>query len=328
MPVKRVAGNEPVVKEKKSKKSFRKAPKRTFKLPTEKKSIVESFAEYAVLLYGREKIGKTTLGEQFPGAIFAAFEPGIKGLEVYDFFGDNGVIPDWEAFRALVDLLVSQGIKDSDFSTVVVDTVDRAYDMCLACVCKEMRIPYPGIGADGKDDWGKSWGAIRKEFTHQFYRLGSAGFGALFISHAKDSVVESKSGQKYTRIVPTMSGQARAVVEALADFIFYAEYYNTPAGTNRVLVCQGDEIITAGARKGVSHSFPQFLPLLEEGCYAVIEAAFRGAYAGLDISELNTVNLTTKAGRNFLKGQSTKHALARRKKLIPRGERKAPKRKK
>ena len=303
--------------------------RKTWRLPVNPKAIVEAFNRYVTLIYGREKIGKTTLASQFPGAIFAAFEPGVKRLQVHEFFEENEGAPSWEAFKGLVSLLVEQGVHDSPFDTVVVDTVDMAYVMCLNWVCQKLRIDYPGTSSDGGEDFGKSWAAVRTEFTEVFYQLANAGFGILFISHAKEELVESRTGNKYTRIFPSMSAQGRKVVEAMADFFFYADYYNTEdGGTNRVLVCRGDEIIWAGARGGLQSTFPDFLPLLKEGGYEVIEAAFTGEYAGLKLSELRANKLTTKAGATFLKRQATGRAVATRRSPKKTGTRRVSKKKK
>ena len=48
------------------------------KLPTKKSKIESDLSKYSILLYGKIKIGKTSLAAQFPDALFLMTEPGGK----------------------------------------------------------------------------------------------------------------------------------------------------------------------------------------------------------------------------------------------------------
>jgi hypothetical protein len=267
-------------------------------LPTLPKVRDEDFSHYTTLLYGREKIGKTTVAASWPEAIFFSCEPGTKGLEVYELNAEKGGVKSWEIFREGVSLLEKNPGK---FQSVILDTVDRAYDMCMDYVCKTRGIEYPGVDNIGREDFGKSWRAVKQEFIDCIHRISQSGRGILFVSHAKESDVQSASGSKYTIIHPTYSGQAKAVVEALVDFIFYAEYVKDTTGTTRrILVCQGDECVRAGARQGIVADFPKFLPMEREGEYDIILKAFTGEYTGLDAKTLLPTNITSEVGKNFI----------------------------
>ena len=272
-------------------------------LPTAPKPKDEDFSHYTTLLYGREKIGKTTVAASWPEAIFFCCEPGTKGLEVYELNHEKGGVKTWDIFREGVALLEKN---PGRFQSVIVDTVDRAYDMCLDWVCKTRNIEYPGVDALGREDYGKSWRAVKQEFVSCIHRISQSGRGILFISHAKESDVESASGQKYTIIHPTYSGQAKNVVEALVDFIFYAEYIKAPDGsTQRILVCRGDECVRAGARQGIVADFPAFLPMKKVDGYGVILRAFQGTEPGLDPKTLLPANNTTSVGKNLINRSKT-----------------------
>ena len=268
-------------------------------LPTTKKEIETDFLRYIVLIYGREKIGKTTLFSQFPDIVFAATEPGTKGISVFEFNAEDGGVRDWAIFRTMVDLLVNT---DHQFKGVCIDTADRAYDMCLDWVCANRGIEYPGETASGDEDWGKSWRAVRTEFMEQIHRLRQAGLGIYFTSHSKETTIRTRSGEKYSRIFPSMSGQARTVIEALVDFFFYAEYVKTGQGTERVLICEGDETIWAGARASLVGVFPQFIPMLRKGGFEILKDAFEGNYSGLNAAALRPTKSTTETAGTFIKG--------------------------
>lgn len=273
-------------------------------LPDEPKEPDHDLSHYTMLLYGREKIGKTTVLSSFPDAIFFATEPGTKGLRIFEFNHEDGGVKNWDIFRKGVELLEKNPGK---FKTVVIDTVDRAYDMCLDWVCENKGIEYPGTDSDGKEDFGKSWRAVKTEFMEMMHRISQSGRGICLTSHAKETTIKTKSGDKYDRIFPTMGNQARAIVEAMVDLFFYAEYIKD----QRVLICKGDETIWAGARETVTKEFPQFLPMEKENGYEVIKAAFLGEYEGLDPATLMPGKTTTKTGREFVLKARTKAAVTK-----------------
>lgn len=267
------------------------------KLPLAKKAVEQDLGKYILLMYGREKIGKTTFFSSFPRSIFFCTEPGSKALSVFELNADDGGVKDWNIFREGVDLLCKQGIKR--FNTVIIDTVDRAYDFCLDWVCKERGIEYPGVDVSGEQDYGKSWRAVRQEFLEQIHKLLRAGIGICFTSHAKEEAIKTKSGERFTRIFPSMSNQARNVVEAIVDMFFYAEYFKDiqTQEVKRILITQGDDTIWAGCRVD---KIPRFIPLVKENGYELLRQAFIGEHKGLNLDSFMTAKTTTKTGAEFL----------------------------
>lgn len=271
-------------------------------LPTRPKEPDTDLSHYTLLVYGREKIGKTTLFASFPEAVFFSTEPGTKGLRIFELNADDGGVRNWDIFRQGVDLLEAN---PGQFKNVIIDTVDRAYDMCLDWVCRTRGIEYPGTDANGKEDYGKSWRAVKEEFTDQIHRILQTGRGVCFSSHANEVDIRSRNGESYTRICPSMSGQARKVIEALVDLFFYAEYVRDIDGnTRRILICEGDETIWAGARATVTESFPRFLPLEKNG-YKVIRDAFLGKHEGIAASEIMPGKATTETGKQYIRKART-----------------------
>ena len=272
-------------------------------LPTERKVPEGNMIKYAALIYGREKIGKTTVLASFPGAIFLSTEPGTKGLSIFEYNSQDGGVKSWDILRAGVDALVAD--KAQRFQTVVIDTADRAYDMCLDWVCENRGVEYPGKDSDGKEDFGKSWRAVKQEFIDQINRLIHAGYGVWFTSHARETEIKLKNGNKYDKIYPSMSNQARAAIEALVDFWFYAEYVTGPDNkTHRILICEGDETLWAGGRPTpFIQQWPRFLPMTNDGtAFSIIESAFKGEYAGLDPLTLLPSNATKAVASKLLVG--------------------------
>jgi len=249
-------------------------------LPTERKKPETDPLRYTLLLYGREKIGKTTWLASFPGAIFFSTEPGTKGLPIFEYNSDDGGCRSWEILRHGVKLLEQD---TSKFKTVVIDTADRAYELCMDYVCKSLGIPHPGEDIGGKKDYGRSWKEIKKEFTSVLHRILQTGRGLVLTSHAKEETFRSRSGEEFTRIHPSMPGQARSVVESLVDLFFYCEYMRAPDGsTKRVIITSGDEVVFAGHRSLDGVSLPHLIPMTKEGGFNLYALAFAGKDVGLD----------------------------------------------
>lgn len=276
--VKRVAATAP-------RTIARAEPAAGLSLPTAPKKACADFLRYASLIYGRPGIGKTTWAASFPDALLLSCERVSKGIECFDFNAENGGVRDWATMRAAVDLLEKE---KGRFKTIVIDTIDAAYNHALAFACKRMGIAHPQ-----DEGYGKGWDAVKAEFVGVMDRIWATGRGLVFISHAKEAEIQSYSGEKYTRIQPTMSGQAYNFIKAKTDFVFYAEYYRDAAGNPfRILVTQGDDVVDAKS----AGNLPRFLPLTKEDGVETVLAAFRGEDVGIDPADLRSGKQTSKSG--------------------------------
>src|ERR1044071_8279298 len=200
-------------------------------LPTEKSKPETSLSKYSILLYGQEKIGKTSFASNFPKPIFLLFEPGAKDLEIY-----KEDIKDWNHFRRILkDLEV-----DKSFQNVIFDTADVAYNMIERYVCEAN-----GVSDPNDMEYGKGWRKIRQEITQSLTRLLKTGKGVLFTSHSTEKEFKRRDGASTDRIVPTMSKQMREILEPIVDIWCYYRYTKTGG---REFVIRGNEELAAGHR--------------------------------------------------------------------------------
>lgn len=85
---------------------------------------------YSVFFYGEWKTGKTTIASKFPNALLLAFEKGYNALA--------GIRPQpinsWAEFKKVLRQLKDPRAKEM-YETVVLDTVDIAYDYCTKYIC-------------------------------------------------------------------------------------------------------------------------------------------------------------------------------------------------
>ena len=178
-------------------------------LPKKPNPPITDPSQYTTMVYGQPKIGKTTFASHATKPLFLATEPGTKALEVYDV-----QIRDWDT---LLTTLGEVAKGDHDFKEIVVDTVDNAYEFCKAAVCAE----------NGWDDpadagYGKGFNAVNGEFKRVMLKLVSLPYGVMLLSHAKEKIVETRTGD-YTRIVPTMPDGAAKIVKGLVDVMLYCD---------------------------------------------------------------------------------------------------------
>lgn len=201
------------------------------KLPTKKSRPKPKLQDYSVLIYGREKIGKTSMCSHFPETCFLMCEPGGKALSLYQV-----PVTNWEELRGYVELLA----KDKKYQTIVIDTADLAYKYCLEHVCEEMGMDHPS-----DESHGKGWNMVSDEFHKLMARAQSVGKGVVFLSHEKDKELTKANGGTQTRVEPTMTGSAQKTLLPMMDVIGYYHYDDSD---KRILRIRGTEMYTAGCR--------------------------------------------------------------------------------
>jgi len=176
---------------------------------------------------------------------------------------------------------------------IIVDTVDKLYDKCEKYICEKL-----GINNLADEEWGKGYAACRKRVRclhHNSFStfsrrclVAGGGVGLILITHTEEREVKRRGGGAYDRIVPTMSNQARKVIEPLVDIWTYYMY----DGEKRYLVILGDDHIAAGHRLGERFRTPEGKAIrrIDMGrsshrAYKNLMAAFNNEYALLERME-------------------------------------------
>lgn len=201
-----------------------------YSLPEEKSSPSEKLQDYSILLYGKKKIGKTSLTAQFDKTISLMCEPGGKAQAMYQAPCRN-----WAELRAKTKL----AIKDNRFETIAVDTADFSYEFCMEYICKKLVIDHPS-----DEGYGKGWKAVRAEYTLWVNELLHSGKGVIFISHSKDEEFKTRRNDSYNKVGASMAGQAKDILEGLVDIWACYDY----DGQDRFLIIGGSDEVDAGHR--------------------------------------------------------------------------------
>lgn len=212
-------------------------------LPEKKTAPREHVEDYLWLLYGVPKIGKSTFCSQMNEPFFIATEPGLNALSVYAVFPKT-----WEEV-----LETGAELDKSDrFGTVVLDTVDNAYQMAMDYTCKLHNIKHP------QDlEYGKGWHLVNTEFQRVINKLAQSRRGLVLVSHSQDITIKTRTAE-ISKSVPTLSGGARKFTLGLSDIILYAEMVETKEGITRTLHAAPSENWEAGDRTG---RLPSEMPL-------------------------------------------------------------------
>lgn len=178
-------------------------------LPTGKTQPRTDLRDLTVLVYGRNKIGKSTLCSQAEGALFLATEAGLNSIEVY-----QAPISNWEQMLAAC-AEIAEG--KHQFKTIIIDTVDLAYRYCADYICRKFKIEH-----ESDLGYGKGFALVNNEFQRVLNRLAQLPYGLFLVSHSQEREIETRTG-KIVRTVPTLPDKARKIVLGMVDIILYAD---------------------------------------------------------------------------------------------------------
>lgn len=191
--------------------------------------------QQTILLYGREKIGKSTIASHFSNPLFLELEPGLKNIQC-----DKLEITQWEKMTKAIDLLE----RDSGgYDIRVVDTVSRMWDQCRDYILRTN-----GWDHEQEGGYGRGYDAIRDEFRRAFDRLCALG-GLLLVAHdITEEITKPHKVVSYTHA--RLDKRCRAIVEPAVEMILFADTETEKGVTKRVLRTKRTEYHEAGDRSG------------------------------------------------------------------------------
>ena len=201
---------------------------------------------YSVFLYGQPKSGKTTIATKFPNHLLLAFEKGYNAIPG----AMAQPINSWAEFRQVLRQLKDPDVK-TRFETIIIDTVDIAYDYCQKYVCANAKRPDGGFGVDNISDipYGKGFGMVSEEFDECLRSIVQMDYGLVMISHATDKTFKDERGEEYQQIVPTLDKRAKNIVSRMVDLYGYSRIVTDDKGNNLTkLFLRGTPRYEAGSR--------------------------------------------------------------------------------
>jgi len=231
-------------------------------LPTQLSKIENELSKQIVLVYGRPKIGKSTLCAQFDKALFLATEPGLSQLEVY-----KCNITSWEGFmEACKDIAGGQ----HEFKTIVIDTIDNLIPLLQAYIEKVNEVDYIG-----DIPHGKGWFLATQELRRVLTKLAMMPYGLVLVSHSKQEEIETKT-KKYNRFTIDLSGKNQNAVLNLMDIILFMDSEMKGGEEIGVMRTKPSLYWEAGDKSKRLPESIEFPPDKPEVVYDVIKKSFGG----------------------------------------------------
>lgn len=259
-----------------------------FVLPTKPRKPETRWDQFAYLLFGEKKIGKTTLAANIKNALVIQFDKPQLALEIIE-----EVPRKWAEFLRILKALEDAGIK-LPYSAIIIDGCEEWYQMCQTHVCAVMGIEHP---TDAK--YGKGWSAVKTEFRDAVNRVLRLPCGHFFICHQKTISIENRDGTETQRIVPALGAATEEILNSKVDGWFYYCY----DGSNRRLIVRGSEEIGAGHRIKGHFQTKDGRPLRDIPMGSSSEEAFQNFIAGF---ENRLTHTSGKEARQSEKGGSDK----------------------
>ncbi len=205
-------------------------------LNIEPHKVSRDLSGYITYIYGVPKVGKTTFGSQFPGALILAFERGYNALP--------GVIAQdittWGEFKQVLRELKKPEVQ-AVYKSIIVDTVDIAASLCEKYICNQLGIENIGDGGWSTNGWSK----YKKEFEDTFRTISQLGYAVCFISHSTDKTFKRKDGTEYNQMVPTAQRSVNEIVKGMADIYACADIVN---GERKLILRSLDGTVDTGCR--------------------------------------------------------------------------------
>ena len=189
-----------------------------------------------LLLAGAPKIGKTEFCTMAPDALVLAFEIGTNarpGAMIQK-------IDTWSTFKLVLRQLEKPEAK-AKFSTICVDTVAIAYDLCEQFICAQN-----GVQKIGDIPYGGGYAALSKEFDGALRKITMMGYGLIMTCHLKESSDENGEIIGYK---PDLNNRCLKIVNGLVDIIgVITQTWDEHGESHRWIQTRSTPTIVAGSR--------------------------------------------------------------------------------
>ena len=189
-----------------------------------------------LLLAGAPKIGKTEFCTMAPDALVLAFEIGTNarpGAMIQK-------IDTWSTFKLVLRQLEKPEAK-AKFSTICIDTVAIAYDLCEQFICAQN-----GVQKIGDIPYGGGYAALSKEFDSSLRKITMMGYGLIMTCHLKESSDENGEIIGYK---PDLNNRCLKIVNGLVDIIgVITQTWDEHGESHRWIQTRSTPTIVAGSR--------------------------------------------------------------------------------
>ena len=208
-----------------------------------------------LLIYGPEKMGKTTLASEFPAPVFLQTERGESGDLVLDSFGSL------DSFESVIEAITSLATEEHSFQTVVLDSVSALQKLVWDKVCRDSNVKSIELAGGG---YGKGYIEADNLWLQVLdglnYLRNERGMAVVLVGHAIISRFDDPETQSYSRYDIDLHKRAEALLKREVDAILLVkkdvtiktegkgERARADGGDTRWIYTEGKPAFTAGNR--------------------------------------------------------------------------------
>lgn len=229
-----------------------------------------------IVLYGVEKIGKSTFGADAPSPMFIGAEDGTSELDVARF-------PEPRCWRDIHDAIQTLTDDPHDRETVVLDTLDWMEPLCWAHVCSTANPKVDNIESFG---FGKGYGRALDAWRILLAALDALRekrrMGIILLAHAWVKQFKNPAGEDYDRYEMKLHGKSAGLIKEWADCVLFCNHETLTrkkgdgALAKHVGVSDGSRLIYTTRKPawdaGNRYGLPETLPLSWSEFAAAVEA--------------------------------------------------------
>lgn len=239
-----------------------------------------------VLLSGAPKIGKTEFCTQAPDALILAFEIGTNARPG----AMAQPITKWSDMKLVCRQLEKAEVK-AKFSTICLDTVGIAYDLCEQYICAQN-----GVTKIGDIPYGGGYNQLTKEFEGTLRKITMLGYGLIMTSHLKENYDEEG---KLISAKPDLNNRCLKIVNGLVDIIaIITQEWDKDGNSIRWVLTRATPTVAAGSRY---RFLPAKIPFgYQEFVSALAEAIDKEGASGATVVETKEILQTETLDFNAL----------------------------
>ncbi len=172
-----------------------------------------------VLIYGPEKMGKTTLAAEFPAPVFLQTERGESGSLELDALAPEGQTH-LTSFQDVIDAIGVLAGEDHQFKTVVLDSVSALQKLIWDKVCRDSNVATIELAGGG---YGKGYIEADNHWLTIIdglnYLRNERGMAIVLIGHAIIGRFDDPETQSYSRYDIDLHKRAEALLKREVDAI-------------------------------------------------------------------------------------------------------------
>jgi len=202
-------------------------------IPTAKSKPAADLSQKSVMFVGPPGCGKSSIASMFPNSIFLATEPGLDNIPCMRWEDSNGnyVIDEWDKLM----IATREVVEAKRFRTLILDTVDMAYEWRREALCKKYGEEWQNDGSLG---WGKGSGIIASDMRRYLMRLQALNIGVVLLSHVSRETI-GKGEAAYERCVASLPEKIRIPVMATIEICMFFDVTTVqqPDGTPEAVRC-------------------------------------------------------------------------------------------